>query len=132
MAESPGVEELIHQVIDAANARDFEALGRLPFHPEFEFHSLFSTSEGVTLVGIEGLRTWTEEVDSVWDEFRVEVEQVWTAGEDRAAVAMRLTGRARASGVPLDQRTGQIWTRRDGLLFTSVGYSSPDEALAEL
>jgi hypothetical protein len=51
------------------------------------------------------------------------------AGDDTAAVLLHLTGRARASGVPLDQRTGQVWTLRDGLLDRSVGYGSRQEAL---
>ena len=126
------MEELINRVVDALNARDFEALEALPLHPEFEFHSLFSAFEGTSLVGFEGLRRWVDDVDAIWDDFRVEVEEVRAAGDERAAVAMHVTGRAKASGVPLDQHTGQLWTMRDGLHGRSVGYASADEAFAAL
>jgi ketosteroid isomerase-like protein len=126
------VEELIRQIIGALNARDIEALEALPLHPEFEFHSLFSAFEGTQLVGFDGLRRWVDDVDTIWDDFRVEVEEVRAAGDDRAAVALHVTGHAKASGVPLDQHTGQVWTMRDGLLVRSVGYPSADKAFAAL
>jgi ketosteroid isomerase-like protein len=126
------MEELIHRVIDALNARDLEGLEELPLHPEFEFHSLFSEFEGTSLVGFDGLRRWVDDVDAIWDDLRVAVEEVRTAGDDRAAVAIHLTGRAKASGVPLDQHTGQVWTMRDGLIDRTVGYASADEAFAAL
>jgi ketosteroid isomerase-like protein len=123
------VEELIHQVMRAVNERDFDALDELPFHPEFEFHSLLSVSEGTTLAGVDGLRQWAADVDAIWDDFHVVIEEVRMADEDTAVLCLHLTGRARASGVPLDQRTGQVWTRRDGLLHRNVGYPTPREAL---
>lgn len=124
------MEELIHQVMKRVNAREFDGLHELGFHPEFEFHSLFSVAEGTTHKGVDGLRRWAEDVDAIWDDFHVVIEEVRMVGEDTAVLALHLTGRAHASGVPLDQRTGQIWTRRDGLLWRNVGYPTQAEAFA--
>jgi ketosteroid isomerase-like protein len=55
------------------------------------------------------------------------LEEFHEAG-DQAVVVIRVRGTAKASGVPLDQRTGQIWTWRDGQLWRSVVYSNPADA----
>jgi len=43
-------------------------------------------------------------------------------------VAYHVTGRARGSGVPLDTRTGQVWSVRDGKVWRNVAYTDPREA----
>lgn len=123
------MEELVRTIVDALNARDFEALGEFPLDPEFEFRSLISDSEGTSYVGLDGLRRWADDIDEVFDEFRVRVLEVHQAGDDAAVVIIRVTGCARSSGAPFDERNAQVWRWRGGLLWRNDAYSNPDEAL---
>jgi hypothetical protein len=48
---------------------------------------------------------------------------------DQTVVIWRVTGRGKASGVPLDQGAGQVRTWRDGMLWRNVARSNAAEAL---
>jgi ketosteroid isomerase-like protein len=117
--------------MDALNARDFETLADLSFyHPEGEFHSLLAGVEGEVYVGgVEGLRKWAEDVDATWENFHAEVLEIHELGDEQAVVVFRATGRAKASGIPLDWRVAQVWTWREGKLWRNVSYTDPSEAL---
>ena len=118
----------MRQVMDAINARDFDALASVPFDEEFEFHSRISVSEGDTYRGMDGLREWAADVDEVFEDFHAAVTEV-QAADDRAVVVFHVTGRARGSGVPLDVRLAQVWTWREGKLWRNVAYSDREEAM---
>ena len=126
----PSVREQAERIIEALNARDFEAIGRMPWmHPEFEFHSPLSGVEGEYHVGVAGLRDWGRSVDSVWEDLRAEILDLRELEDGRVLLIYRATGRARGSGMPLDTRTAQVWTRRDGKLWRNQSYTDPAEAL---
>ncbi len=115
-------------ILDAVNRRDFDALGGLGFHDQVEFHSLVSVAEGGFYRGIDGLRQWGAMADDMWTDFHIELLDVIDASDDRVLVLLRLTGRARSSGVPLDQRVAQVWQWRDGLLWRNTAYSNHEDA----
>ena len=92
----------------ALNRRDFEALGDMPFHPDMEFHSAFAVAEGGIYHGIQGLREWAETVDSAFDGLTPELLEYREIDEERALVTVRITARAKISGVPIDERFAQI------------------------
>jgi ketosteroid isomerase-like protein len=123
------VEELVRGVAAALNARDFEALAEFPLDPGFEFRSLISDSEGSVYRGFDGLREWAANVDEVFEDFRFDILEVRPASEDAAVVMLRITGRARGSGAPFDERNAQVWLWRDGRLWRNEAYSNPDDAL---
>jgi ketosteroid isomerase-like protein len=120
----------VHAVTEALNARDFDALAHLPWHPEMVFHSLLTDVEGTAYRGVEMLRRWAADVDAVWDGYRIEVLDVRAASDDRVVVIYRIRATARASGLPLDIRTGQVWTWRDDMLWRNHAYGDPRAALA--
>jgi ketosteroid isomerase-like protein len=119
----------IEALADALNARDFEAVGRAPLEPELEWRSVLAASEGGSYRGVEGLRQWSENVDAIWDAFRLELSELHEADESRTVTVYRTTGRAKASGVPLDARVALVWTWRRGKVCGIVSYTNPDEAL---
>jgi ketosteroid isomerase-like protein len=47
----------------------------------------------------------------------------------RAVILLRLTGRARASGLPLDQELAQLWTWRGERVRRIVTYPDLDAAV---
>ena len=115
-------------ILDALNARDFESLTEL-LDPGFEFRSILGATEGeAAYTGIDGLRKWAEEVDAIWEDWHQEVVDYREVGESQAVAVIRATGRARASGVPLDSCTGNVLTRRDGKGWRNEAYSDPREA----
>jgi len=119
----------LETMLDALNARDFEALAEL-LDPAMEFRSVVGAAEGEAVYrGIDGLRKWAEEVDAVWEDWHQEVVDYREVGESRAVAVIRATGRARGSGVPLDTCTGNVLTRRHGKGLRNEAYSDPREAL---
>jgi ketosteroid isomerase-like protein len=119
---SIGIDEIrrrAHAVIDALNRRDFEAIEAMGvFPPDGEFHSALAVAEGDVFRGVDGLRKWARAADETWADYSVEILRIEPMGGNRAVAEFRNTGRARASGVPLDMRTGQIWTFTDEGLWT--------------
>ncbi|HEX8646372.1 MAG TPA: nuclear transport factor 2 family protein [Thermoleophilaceae bacterium] len=124
------MEALVRELIDATIRRDFGALEGGMLHPDFEYESLFAQAEGEVWRGVNGLRRWAEEVDTIWEDFRVTVEGIEVVDDDTAVLCARLTGRARGSGVPLDQQIGQVWIRRDGMVERVVAHPTLEDARA--
>jgi ketosteroid isomerase-like protein len=119
----------VHAMVDAVNARDFEALAELPFDPEFEYRSAVAAVEGeVYKGGAQGLRKWAESVDEAFDGFHAEVVEVHEVGEEQALVVFHVAGTAKASGFRLDERLAQVWTWRNGKLWRNEAYADPKEA----
>jgi ketosteroid isomerase-like protein len=94
-----------------------------------EFLSALAKMEGETHVGIEGLRAWAAEIDAIFESFHIEIVDVRKAGQDRTVILYRNTGVARGSGIPIDLRTGQVWTWRDGRPWRNASFTDPTEAL---
>jgi ketosteroid isomerase-like protein len=120
--------EQIHASTEALNAWDFEALASV-FHPELEHHSVFAAVEGEVYRGIEGQRSRWENVNATWDDFHIAVAEVHGVDAERVVVVLRLLGKAKVSGVPLDTLLGQVWTWRDGKVWRIVTYTEPGDAL---
>jgi ketosteroid isomerase-like protein len=78
--------------------------------------------------GHDGLRRLGAEVQEVWDEFRIEPERFVDAG-DRVIVIEVRRGRGSGSGVEVEQRSGVIWTLRDGKVVAMETDLKPEEAL---
>ena len=127
--ENPQQDKRAHfqAVIDALNCRDFDALTDL-VDPHCEFRSALAVAEGEVYIGIHGLRKWAESVDATWDGFFIEVAEFHDAGGDQAVAVTRNLGTAKASGIPLDQRSGAVLTWRNGKGWRNVVYSDPREA----
>ncbi len=117
-------------LIDALNARDFDAICASPYFDDehSEFRSAIAVSEGEVYRGIEGLRDWAANVDATWDDFHIEIHEHHEIDADRSLTVFSVTGRARASGVPLHLRTAQIWTWEDGKMVRNESFTDPREA----
>jgi ketosteroid isomerase-like protein len=118
---------LAEELFAALNARDMERVVALS-DEDLEFRSLIAASEGRVYRGLSGLRAWQREIDSTLDGYHAEVEEVH-AGGDRVVVVMSMRGRGKSSGVPIDQRLGQLWHLRDGRPWRNDVYRDPAEAL---
>ena len=119
----------VDAIFSAANARDFEALGEMPFHPDFQFRSVLAVVEGGVYHGIQGLRQWARNLDSIFDDYRFEVGGFEEVDDERVVVVVQLTGKGKSSDLPVDTRVGQVWTWRNGLVWRIDTYSDVREAL---
>jgi ketosteroid isomerase-like protein len=73
----------------------------------------------------EFLAAWLE----AWDDWRVELEELREAGDDRVVSISRQYGRSKSTGVDVTMHFGQVWTLRDGLYVGMQMYATPEEAL---
>jgi ketosteroid isomerase-like protein len=105
--------EIVRRLCDAANRRDLGTMDALGTE-ESEFRSVLAASEGRVFRGRQGTRDYFAAIDDAFDDFRFAVEEIIDAGQDRVVVLMRIIARGKASGIPLDQRVGQVWTLQDG------------------
>jgi ketosteroid isomerase-like protein len=76
--------------------------------------------------GHEGWARFWREFAAAWDHWRLEVDEIIDAGGDEVVVMARAVGRAKASGLDLEQTEGHLWTIRDGK--AAVGRSFTDRA----
>jgi ketosteroid isomerase-like protein len=124
-----GRREQAEAAIAALNARDFEAIGDMPFHPDLELRSdLIALEGGATYHGIQGVRQWAPDVDSIFDGLHIELIDFQDVDPERAILIVRVTGLARTSGVPVDERRAQIWTWRNGKMWRNDAFADPREA----
>jgi ketosteroid isomerase-like protein len=117
-------------LITALNARDFDAIAASPWFDSenAEFLSAIAASEGEVYRGVDGLREWAANVEVVWEGLRIQIVEHREVDADRSLLLLDVSGRARASGVPLDLQIAQVWTWRDGALVRNQSFSDPREA----
>jgi ketosteroid isomerase-like protein len=95
---------------------------------EGEFHSTFAASEGRVFRGRQGVRDYFETLDEVFDDMRIEIEEITDVGEDRLVVVLRVSGRGKVSGVHVEQRNGQVWTFVDSKVARIDSYMNSTDA----
>jgi ketosteroid isomerase-like protein len=105
--------ELVRLAVDATNGRDLATLDAI-WSEEAEFHSTFAASEGRVFRGRQGIRDYFVTLGEVFDDMRIEIEEITDADEDRLVVLLRVAGRGKGSGANVEQRNGQVWTLVDG------------------
>jgi ketosteroid isomerase-like protein len=79
--------------------------------------------------GKDALRAYVEDWRETFDDFRTEPTELIDAGEDRAIAVMRISGRARLSGVEVDLTFAVVYTLRDGKVARGREYWTRDQAL---
>jgi ketosteroid isomerase-like protein len=72
------------------------------------------------------LADWNE----MFEGFSAELEEVEALGDDQVLATGRVAGRARASGVPTEQRLAFLYTVRGGRIVHGREYQTKEEALA--
>jgi ketosteroid isomerase-like protein len=111
----------------AANRRDPEAVAEL-VDPEVELRSVLGGVEGGVYTGAEGLSYWVEDLHATWDDYRAEVVDFREVADGRTVVVWHVRGRAKGSGVPLDDRIAHVWTWRNEKPWRAEAYTDPREA----
>ena len=79
--------------------------------------------------GREGVERFLSEWLDVWDEYRVDLEDVIEVQDGRVVSVFRHRGKGRDSGVPMDLKMANIVTLREGKITRLDNYDTPGEAL---
>ncbi len=79
--------------------------------------------------GKEALRAFIQDWFDTFDDFRAEPVELIEAGEDKVIAVVRISGRAKLSGVETDLTYAELWTLRDGKVAWGRQYWTRDEAL---
>jgi ketosteroid isomerase-like protein len=74
---------------------------------------------------VEFLQAWVEP----YEEWRIEVDEILDAGEDRVVALLRQLGRMRGSESQVEMRYGVVYSLRDGRISRAVAYATPEQAL---
>ncbi len=120
-------EESVRTLADAITGRDPDRAVAV-CDPEVEFLSVLAVS-GHAYIGHDGIREYFDDIATAWSEWSVEVHSVAEAADGRVAIVMTMHMRGKESGAPLSQRTGHVWTLRDGRLLRNRPYRDPEQAL---
>jgi ketosteroid isomerase-like protein len=81
------------------------------------------------IIGRDAMRAYLAEWYEMFDGFEVAVEDVIDAGDGLVLTVYRISGQAKASGVPVETTLATIWTIRDGKIVRGREYLTKDEAL---
>jgi ketosteroid isomerase-like protein len=119
--------EQVRLVVDAVNRHDLPTLEAMTSE-EFEFHSTFAASEGRAFRGRNGVRDYFDTLDEVFDDMRIEIEEITDAGEDWIVVVVRVVGRGKGSGATVEQRNGQVWRFASRRIVRIDSYMNPTDA----
>jgi len=120
---SPDQAEWVRRAYEAFNRRDNDALAGL-MDPDIEFRTTVETAHGRA-----GVEEWVRQVDELFDDFQIEIEETLEAG-DRVVVLVHEHARAKGSGLDVDMRIGHVWTLRDGRAVAMHAYPTHAEARA--
>jgi ketosteroid isomerase-like protein len=123
--------EIAGEAADALAGHDFDRW--LSLHSEdCEFVPLIVGVEGgEPYRGHDGCRAFWADIHGAFADWRSDVEDVRDHG-DGAVLTLRLRGRGRDSGLPVDRRVWQAFKTRDGKAVWWCIYGSEQEALDAL
>ena len=124
---STDAEKSVRRLADAITRGDPEAAVAV-CDPAVRFLSVLAVS-GRAYIGHDGIREYFDDVSSAWTEWRVDVHRVAAAPDGRVAIVMTMHMRGKESGAALAQRTGHIWTLRNGKLLSNQPFREPEQAL---
>ena len=84
-----------------------------------------------TYHGREGVQQALASSDESFDEFTLAPTDMIGVGTRHVVVVLRMTGRGRGSGVPVEEEIAHLWTVEDGKAVAMQVYSDPQDALRD-
>lgn len=120
--------ELARQGAEAFNRRDVEWV-IAHASPDIEWYpAIAGEVEAQPFRGHEGMRQFFQGLNEIWDEFRLEIEELRDAG-DHVVVLSQVSAIGK-SGVSFEQSLDAVWEFRDGAIVRGRSYLDRTEALA--
>ncbi len=118
--------EVVRRMWEAFLSDDFET-AVASVDPDVEWDGT-NLPDGRVGRGLDAIADHVTRWAAMWENWRVEIEQIIDAGGDQVVMIMRETGRS-TSGLDMDERHGELYAVRDGRIVSRKGFSDPREAL---
>jgi ketosteroid isomerase-like protein len=100
------------------------------WHPDIEWRAIESAADDVGVIrGHDALRHYYEDWIDTLADLRAEIEEVLFEADDRVAVAVRNSGRGRASGAAAEGRYYVACVVRAGQIVSGREYATREQAL---
>jgi hypothetical protein len=96
--------------------------------PEIEIRDRPEAPDPGVYLGYEGVLAAFDVSAEMFEELEFMPEE-FVAGGDHVVVAVRLVGRGRESGVPVEDRIAHVWEMRGGKVVSLQVYSEMADAL---
>ena len=119
---------MVHALYDAFIRGDFAEIAP-KLHPAVEYRNPGHAIEPGVRTGPEGFEEALRSLDDLFEFTDVGIDDVRRVG-DRVVVAYRSVGRAKGSGIPIDQRFGHVWTFEGDKVRAFEWFGTFDDALA--
>jgi ketosteroid isomerase-like protein len=100
------------------------------WHPDIEWRAIESAADDVGVIrGHDALRHYYEDWIDTLADLRAEIEEVLFEADDHVAVAVRNSGRGRASGAAAEGRYYVACVVRAGRIVSGREYATREQAL---
>jgi ketosteroid isomerase-like protein len=76
-----------------------------------------------------GLQRWFEKMDEIWEGLTFDPTEISALDAERVIAVVHTSGRARGSGIEIDQYLTHLWTLRSGKVVRFETYATKREAL---
>ena len=84
-----------------------------------------------TYTGREGVRQALAASDDTFEEFTLQPVDMTAVGDRHVVVVLRMAGRGRGSGVPVEEEIAHLWTVENGKAVAMQVYSDPQDAMRD-
>src|SRR4249919_2309372 len=119
--------EILREAYRQLNERGFAAIADL-LSAEFTMDSPQGV-ESSQAHDKAGLQEWFKKMDEVWEWMTFEPVEISALDAERVMVVAHTSGRAKGSGIEIDQELTHVWMLRDGRAVRLDTYSTKREAL---
>jgi uncharacterized protein len=119
--------EIVRRSLRAFEHEGFE--GALSyFHPRIEWTTTDAFLDAATYRGHQGVLRYYGAIASEFDDLRIEPRELIEAGE-QVVVSVRISGRGKASGAPVELSLTEVCSLRDGKIVRIRNYEDRAAAL---
>lgn len=112
---------------DALGRGDYEAIREL-LDPKIVLKDRPEVPDARSYRGFEGMLITLRDTSDSFENFRLDPQRFFENGEKIVAI-LDMTGRGRASGVPVKEQIAHLWTLREGLAIELQAFTDPADAL---
>ena len=119
--------EIVRGAYEAFNRGQFDGFFAA-MHPDVQLVMSAEFPGPPVRHGHAGMRAFRDELNQVFDDYRL-LPQSFREVAEKVLVAVRISGRSRATGIDSGANIFQVWTMRDGKATELRDFGSREEAL---
>jgi ketosteroid isomerase-like protein len=112
--------DVVRRAYEAMNSRDWSRVDEF-LHEDVEFDLSRNVLNPDVYRGHAEFVKLVAAIEDVWDDFRMDVEEVTETGDGQVVTGITIRGKGTGSGVPAEMPLFQVWDLRDGKVARVVG-----------